>query len=821
MSEIFTGRKNDHKDILTTTIPLIMIMIYGIAVFVFIITPILAFSWTNKPFPGFMVEQTAVLTNQSGGGWDNIRLGLTHPQKVTQIGDRAILNSSDFQEALEVYSPGEIIKIQTINPDGTRNPSTSVALITFPKRDLLKLFGIPYLTGIAYILLGLWVFVRRWYTRPGRAFAYFCAWAAITNGLYFDLISTHVWPTVWTVAISQIGGALIYLAMFFPEEIPWIQNHPQILLLPIAVPLGVSLWGLLVLNSYNDPWAYIYAWRASYTLAAIGIVFFLGMMVYRLRASSKTIIQQQVRITLWGGVFSYIPVGIWFTAPLFGGNIQWNPLIFFPLLMVFPLSIALAILRHRLWDLDIIINRTLVYGALTILLAGAYIGCVLLLETLFRSLTGWRSTISGALSTLLIVFLFNPLREKVQNFIDLRFFRRKYDITRTLSSFSAMIREEVNIDQLKANLIHVIADTMNPFQISLSNCLGDDADPPYKFQENDPLRTYLIESNDAIEVQRFKLVNSPILKKMKEDGIELLIPLINQKELVGMLALGPRKSEKDYTREDRRLLIMLADQAAPALRVAQLAQMQKAEALERERIEQEMRIARLVQHALLPKSLPEITGWRISVHYQPARAVGGDFYDFLPLPDGRMVVVIGDVTDKGVPAALIMATTRAVLRGAARRMLPPGEALERSNNLLYPEMLPNMFITCFYAILEPHTGRIQYANAGHNLPYHYQTDRVDELYATGMPLGLMEEMKYEQKESWIKPGDSLLFYSDGLVEAHNTHRDMFGVPRLKELIARYNNNHSIITDLMSEWGAFTGLEADQEDDITMVYLKRV
>jgi serine phosphatase RsbU (regulator of sigma subunit) len=167
-----------------------------------------------------------------------------------------------------------------------------------------------------------------------------------------------------------------------------------------------------------------------------------------------------------------------------------------------------------------------------------------------------------------------------------------------------------------------------------------------------------------------------------------------------------------------------------------------------------------------------------------------------------------------------MATTRSVLRGAARRMLPPKIALERSNNILVPEMLPNMFVTCFYAIIELDTGRITYANAGHNPPLRHAVDEVCELYATGMPLGLMEGMVYEEKEDYLRPGESLLLYSDGLTEAHNPQREMFDFSRLKQAIAEYDQGQSLVNQLLTELKVFTGSEAEQEDDITLLYLKR-
>ncbi|HEU4785619.1 MAG TPA: SpoIIE family protein phosphatase [Ktedonobacterales bacterium] len=342
--------------------------------------------------------------------------------------------------------------------------------------------------------------------------------------------------------------------------------------------------------------------------------------------------------------------------------------------------------------------------------------------------------------------------------------------------------------------------------------------PPIDIAPDDPIVAYFLSAPGAVEVDKLHL-DSPALQALRAAGVTLAIPLVSQGELVGLLNLGPRLSEQDYSPDDRGLLNTLATQAAPAVRVAQLVREQQAEARTRERTEQELRIARIIQQTLLPQELPQLDGWQFGAYYQPARAVGGDFYDFLQFDDGRLGLVIGDVTDKGVPAALVMATTRSMLRTAAQHGDSPGEVLERANNLLCPDIPPKMFVTCLYAILDPATGRLQYANAGHDLPYVSHNGGSTELRATGMPLGLMPDMHYEEKEMHMAAGDTLLLYSDGLVEAHNPERDMFSFPRLMSLVGQYGNTGALIEYLLNELRSFTGIGWEQEDDVTLVTLQ--
>jgi serine phosphatase RsbU (regulator of sigma subunit) len=200
--------------------------------------------------------------------------------------------------------------------------------------------------------------------------------------------------------------------------------------------------------------------------------------------------------------------------------------------------------------------------------------------------------------------------------------------------------------------------------------------------------------------------------------------------------------------------------------------------------------------------------------------VGGDFYDFIPLPGGQVMVVIGDVTDKGVPAALVMASAHALLRAAAPRLISPGAVLETVNDLLWRDTPAHMFVTCLALVLDAASGRITFANAGHDVPYVRTADGVAELRAKGMPLGLMAGMTYEEKAFTFGPGDCALLHSDGLSEAHAADREMFGFHRVAALVGRGASGQALIDLCLTELDAFTGTGHEQEDDITLLSLER-
>jgi serine phosphatase RsbU (regulator of sigma subunit) len=249
-------------------------------------------------------------------------------------------------------------------------------------------------------------------------------------------------------------------------------------------------------------------------------------------------------------------------------------------------------------------------------------------------------------------------------------------------------------------------------------------------------------------------------------------------------------------------------------------QQAQSELIEKEKLEHELEIAREIQESILPKKIPLVPGWQISAHWQPARAVSGDFYDFFPYPDGRLGVLIADVTGKGVPAALVMAVTCSILRTVVGSETSPGAILGHVNNLLCQYMPRNMFVTCMFGLLDPASGIYHFANAGHNLPIKVAQGEINELRATGMPLGLLPGMTYEENEARLQPGEGLLLYTDGMVEAHNSTREMFGSLRLLARLAEIPFGPEVVISLLADLADFTGPDWEQEDDVTFVTLTR-
>ncbi len=331
----------------------------------------------------------------------------------------------------------------------------------------------------------------------------------------------------------------------------------------------------------------------------------------------------------------------------------------------------------------------------------------------------------------------------------------------------------------------------------------------------DPLATLLVARAEPVDLTTLELA-SPALDALRDAGVVLVVPLVHDDRLLGTVNLGPRKSDQDYTTDDRSLLSTLASQLAPAIRLATLARRQEAEAAERERIAQELRVARVIQQTLLPTDIPELPGWSISAHYRPAREVGGDIYDVIETADGHIVIIEGDVTDKGVPAALVMATCRAALRAAADVTSDPGHILARANKSMVDDIPPTMFVTCFCAVVDVATGRVRYANAGHPLPVIVNNGEVSELRASGMPLGLLPDSSYEVVETVLPVGSLLVVASDGVAEAHGASGEMYGFERVAQVVGSAPD--APIDALLDDVDRFA--LGPQEDDITIVALHR-
>lgn len=309
-----------------------------------------------------------------------------------------------------------------------------------------------------------------------------------------------------------------------------------------------------------------------------------------------------------------------------------------------------------------------------------------------------------------------------------------------------------------------------------------------------------------------------LLETMGADTI-WLFPLLAGGEVSGLLALGLEKPSEALSPWQQTILDGIAHQAGIAIEEARL----RREAGERQRLEQELEVAREIQRSLLPACCPEVPGWSIEVAWQAARQVGGDFYDFIRLPGNRLGIVIADVSDKGVPAALFMALSRSLVRASAVNFLTPAAALERANQLLLEDSTADMFVTVFYGVIDLQSGEMRYASGGHNPPIlcRAANGEMVNLEARGIILGAIEDIHLEERSVLLEAGDTLVLYTDGITEAIDSAEEQFGEERLRRIIhEHYRHELGMLRQaLLSELETFSE-GRPPFDDITLLLVRR-
>ena len=375
---------------------------------------------------------------------------------------------------------------------------------------------------------------------------------------------------------------------------------------------------------------------------------------------------------------------------------------------MFPVSVSVAIVRHRLFDLDLLVNRALVYGTVTALVGLGFLAITAGVAAVAGggidlTITGWQGGLGGVVLGTVLVLIFQPLRKRVQGAVDRRFYRERYDARRIIDDFAGEAARLVDPATLEAELVSVVERALRPKSVRL------DTGPFSKATRK------ALASGAAIDLE--SVAPNKGLASFSANGTAVLVPLVAGGSLTGVLDLGDRASDSRYSTLDLELLDRLAQTAGPALQLAYEVRMREKDAQNKERAAHELELARKIQQGLLPHGFPEIPGWAFNAFYRPAREVGGDFYDWLELPDGRLAVIIGDVSDKGIPAALVMATCRTLLRVSTGSGRPPGDVLAEVNDRIQPDIPSGMFVTCLLAMIDPSSGSMAMANAGHNLPY--------------------------------------------------------------------------------------------------------
>lgn len=530
---------SEQRDYLEEASRVITVLTLVAALGAALIAPLLAVSWAKTPFAGFLTDPTLVVNGSGDQNWAGRAAGVDYPQQVQRVNGAVVTNSSSLASALSRHGVGQRVSVTTRMPDGSTKLYPAIMLTAFTPDHMLRYFWLPYMVGIAYLAIGAWMYRLRGHARPGRAFSFFCFCIAIVCVLLFDLSTTHAGVLAWTAAIAMAGGALASLALRFPEESRVVTRSPWLLAIPYALSLGLAIWGAIALSSALDPWAYIDAWGASYRYAALGVALFLTMTIFRAVTSKAPAVRRQARIVLVGSGLAFIPVTIWFVAPLLGVAMNFNAAVFLPSLMVFPLAVAIAIFRHRLLEVEVIVNRTLFYGALTALLAGLFSALVGLLQRLFVAFTGERSDIAIVMTTLMLVAVLDRVKMRAQRVVD-RQFKEAPDTTRDLRRFGEQVGSVVHL----TDEAHMARRLLDEAALSLHAKSG-----AVSLKYDNQTRT-------VHTVGRWR------------GDAYLCVPIQCNGQRYGLLSLGPRSGWTPYTRQECEAVSAIAQDVARSVRLA-------------------------------------------------------------------------------------------------------------------------------------------------------------------------------------------------------------------------------------------------------------
>ena len=510
---------------------------FALCAVVYVVAPITALAWRQQPFPGFMVEPTLVVNDRNGENWSGRMDGLEAPYHVTRIAGIAVNDLKSFEGVISTRRLNEGVKVFADLPSGEVKLFYSIRMQPFPPGDFVQLFWLPYAIGLIYLLIGLWVYTVRGLSRPGRALSFFCACVALTTGLLFDILTTHLAVPLWILSVAFLGGSLISLALRFPVEWGAVKQRPWLLGLPYLVSIALAAWALFALQLDANPWAYLGARSASYLYTAFATLVFFSIMILRAGQRSSTIARRQARLVLFGSAIAFLPVVIWFLAPFFGEPLPFKSVLYLPGLVLFPLSVMIAILRYRLLEIDTLVNRAIVYAVLTAILAGAFTAFIGLSQRLFVAFTGERSDAAIVMTTLIVAAAVTPLRTRVQAWADRRY--RELP-SKNLQTFGEQVQSFVQLNDAELLTRRFLEEAVR--------ALGAESGAAY-FTESDCVQ--LVHSSGPWRA------NAQLSVRLRAGGDDL-----------GVVQLGPRRNGSRYRRHEIDALQEVAEQVARAIQVS-------------------------------------------------------------------------------------------------------------------------------------------------------------------------------------------------------------------------------------------------------------
>lgn len=557
------------------------------------------------------------------------------------------------------------------------------------------------------------------------------------------------------------------------------------------------------------------------------LLFVVGALIIFIRSYTRIKspdLKEPLRVLVIGMVIGFIGlIYYYFVFSLYIAKLGLNPIYRLPTLLVLaiPITFGYSIYKYRILDTEFFVKRGIVFTLATGITITAYLLAINLLDTLFDFYQFKNKQLITVLTIILVIFSFSYITKLIKSFVDKRFYKSRYNYRKSLLDFSSELCCLNSIEEVTSQLNTTLRATMGIKNLEVwikdinrqTNGIKDrlylylyqkDRNPKFLFDIN------LMEEKVPEEFNQY----------IKENGIVLSLPVLIKDTLIGSINLGEKPENSPYTEEDIDLLKTICSNISIVYENSRL----RLEEIKKNKIEEELKVAKNIQEGLLPNTNFNFDRLEISCSSQPARIIGGDFYDVIKLDDDKVLVVIADVSGKGLPAALYMAKVQALIRFASKIFKTPKEIISEVNKQVYDKFEKKSFVTVSLGMFDLKTNKVRFIRAGHNPAIFARNGSIELLNTRGIGLGLDRDDLFnknlDEYEIQLDRESLLLFYTDGLNEAMNSHKEEFGMERLINIIKQKKNMRpsEISSHLTDEINSFVN-NAEQHDDITLVVVK--
>ncbi len=815
---------------------------------------------------GVVYDDTSLVVQEVRAGSPADAAGLRPGDRITRIGGETLAAGRRLRDWIMGGRPGDRVRLDVVRPGVSAPLSLEAVLrvpqpedVSLPRRVVYELLGFY---PVLFLLVGTSVLFLR--VQDPNAWRLALLLAAFIAGAPLIGLEARVpaalrgFALAYKVALDGLAaGIFLFFFSVFPARSPLDRRLPRLKWVWLAagatVALPLAAWVFLArsarpLFELKARLPAVLGTGAMLVYAVGGFALGLASLAANARSADQTT-RRRSRVILWGMLAGFTPgFAISVVAPLLGRDIYdlpfwlWASCVLAFLLV--PLSFAYAVVKHRVLEIPVLLKHSARYllvqkGSLVLLLLLGVGSTTLFAAVVARSLLGRAEHVPATAIALgsafgtALVWAGSLAQRRMRERIDRAFFRQAYDARQILQDLAERAMSSSSRDELAGLLEGHLVNALMPSRLGIY--LEESRDRLRLFRGGDglpdtldagrPPRADLVGSGHPPRASPDTRLDPEALGPLAAFAPECLVPLLGRDDRPsGLLVLGPRRSEEPYSREDKRLLASAATQAGMALENMRLAE-EMAERMEVERrAAHEMELAHQVQRRLLPQEAPALRTLDYSGLCVQARAVGGDYYDFLDLAPGHLGLALADICGKGFPAALLMANLQASLRSRSAHELPDlARQLRVINQLLYRASDASRYATLFLGLYDDSTRRLRYANCGHNPPVLLRADgRSERLMPTAPVLGLfLEEWECETAEVHLEQGDLLALYTDGVTEAWSDQGEEFGESRLLETLRGHREQAAgdVLDTLLSTVRAFSGRE--QEDDITLVVARVV